>query len=292
MGGTGHRPRAVILGGGGMLARALKPALEAKQFSVELLPRQTCDIANEASVRAMLERALPALIANCAAYTQVDKAEQNVDLAFAINATGAGNVARVAKGLDVPLCHISSDYVFDGNQRTPYAEDAPTGPRGVYARSKRAGEEEVLGVGGKVYLVRTGELYGEGGPNFFDAILNRARTGKPLKVVSDQVVAPTWTRELAQQLAVVLSEAPPGLYHATCSGQTSWYEAARTALKLCQLEVPVEPVTTEQYGSPTPRSLYTVLSHGALERLGLYQMRPWDVALAEWLRSERQAAEN
>jgi dTDP-4-dehydrorhamnose reductase len=271
------------LGGNGMLARELKAALSSAGFEVASADLPECDITDPKSIAAALDRTSPAWVFNCAAWTQVDRAEKEVDAAYAVNAHGAGNVARALKGSAASLVHLSTDYVFDGAKRAPYDEHDTCAPQGVYAQSKRAGEEQVLLSGARAYLVRTGELYGDGGPSFFEAIFKRAKAGQPLKVVNDQTVAPTWTRELARQLVTIAERAQPGVYHATCAGAVSWHDAALAALKLAKLEVPVTAVTTAEYGSATPRPLYSVLSHGALERAGLYVMRSWDVALAEWI---------
>jgi dTDP-4-dehydrorhamnose reductase len=209
-----------------------------------------------------------------------------VDSAYAINGKGAGNVARAAASVGATLMHVSTDYVFDGRKNALYVETDEVSPLGVYARSKLEGEQQVQAAGGRWFIVRTGELYGAGGPNFFDAILKRARTGQPLRVVNDQVVTPTWTQELAPQLAVIAREAAPGIYHATCDGQCTWFEAAQEALKQCGMSVWVEPISTEAYGSPTPRPLFSVLSHQKLSELGLYRMRDWRTALGEWLKSK------
>jgi dTDP-4-dehydrorhamnose reductase len=181
------------------------------------------------------------------------------------------------------LLHLSTDYVFDGRARCPYTEQDGAAPLGAYARSKLAGEQAVAAASGEAYVVRSGELYGHSGRNFFTTVLTRARRGEPLRVVDDQIVSPTWTRELAAQLVLLVERAPPGLYHATADGQTSWYHAACEALQLARLQVPIEAVSTEAYRSPTPRPRYSVLAHDTLTALGLYCMRPWQQALADWL---------
>ncbi len=278
--------RVLVLGGNGMLARELKPALSVAGFEVASADLPECDITDAKSVAATFAATKPEWVINCAAWTKVDLSEIQGDATFTVNADGAGVGARAPKAARAALIHISTDYVFDGQKRAPYDEHDTCAPMGVYARSKRAGEEQVLASGARAYVVRTGELYGDGGPNFFDAILKRARSGQGLKVVSDQWVAPTWTRELAGQLVALMQRAPsPGVFHATCAGAVTWHDAAVRALNIAGLAaVPVAAVSTQEYGSPTPRPLYSVLAHGALVRLNLYTMRAWDVALEEWLR--------
>jgi dTDP-4-dehydrorhamnose reductase len=266
-----------------MLAAEVGPSLAARGFRVVLVSRADCDITRAAAVEAAVERASPALVVNCAAYTHVDDAETDVAGAFAVNAEGAGHVAEAAARSGAKLVHISTDYVFDGALRRPYRETDPAAPLGSYARSKWAGELRVASASRDAYVVRTGELYGSAGPNFFAAVIARARAGKPVRVVSDQVVSPTWTRELARQIALLVDEAPPGLYHATADGETTWYEAAREAFRLLRIGAAVEPISTQSWGSPTPRPAYSVLAHRALVDLGLYRMRHWREALEDWL---------
>jgi dTDP-4-dehydrorhamnose reductase len=280
---------ALILGGGGMLARELGPELARRGWEATLAPRAIGDVTNPATLDALLVRLRPAVVLNCAAYTDVERAEDEEATAFAVNADGAGNVARAAAKIGAKLVHLSTDYVFDGAKRAPYVEDDAPNPQGAYARSKRDGEQAVLATGEHACVVRTGELYGEGGRNFFRAILRAARAGRPLRVVDDQIVSPTWTRELAAQLAALVADGalPSGVVHATASGAVSWYDAAVFALRCVELEVPVEPVSTAAYGSRVPRPRYTVLAADVLTRRGQYCMRAWDVALREWLEGPR-----
>lgn len=273
----------LVFGGGGLLAREVAPAFTAQGWQVALVGRADCDITDAAAVQRQLEQVKPTLVLNCAAYTKVDQAERDQAEAFRVNATGPGVIGQATRAAGIPWIHISTDYVFDGKKRTPYSEDDAMAPLGVYARSKAEGESAVRSAAGAWTIVRTGELYGAGGPNFFAAIFKRALAGQPLKVVDDQTVSPTWTREIARQLAAMALRAPPGLYHATCAGQTTWFHAARVALDHAKVEVPLAPVTTAEFASPTPRPPYTVLAPAALKKLGLYVMRPWDVALKEWL---------
>jgi dTDP-4-dehydrorhamnose reductase len=266
-----------------MLAAELGPALSRQGFHVQLVTRAACDITRLEEIEATMDRLHPELVLNCAAYTRVDRAEAEPEAAFAVNALGAGHVARAAAAVGARLVHVSTDYVFDGTLGRPYTERDVPSPLGSYARSKLEGELRVASAISGVYIVRTGELYGTGGPNFFSAILARARSGAALRVVNDQVVSPTWTRELATQIALLVRSAPPGLYHATADGETTWFEAAREALRLVGLDDRVEPVSTAAWGSPTPRPRYSVLAHTALDGLGIYCLRHWQVALREWL---------
>ena len=275
----------MVLGGEGLLARELVPALERRGWRTTPVSHGDCDITHEDAVLRALEHTLPTTVFNCAAYTQVDRAEVEQDRAHAVNAVGARNVARAAARAGVAVVHVSTDYVFDGRASRPYREDDATAPLGVYARSKLAGEQAVLREHKDAHVVRTGELYGTGGRNFFNVVLGRARRGDSLRVVDDQTVGPTWTRELALQIVhLVESGAPAGIYHATAAGEATWYEAACFAVSQLGMDASlVRPVSTAEYASPSPRPPYSVLGHEALERLGLYVMRHWRTALGEWL---------
>lgn len=263
-----------------MLARELAPAFAAQGWSVLLVPRAACDVTQAAALDALLAAERPGLVVNCAAYTDVERAEEDEATALRVNGHAAGLVAAAARAHGARLVHLSTDYVFDGAQQRPYREDDVPRPLGAYARSKWAGEQAAAGG----WIVRTGELYGDGGPSFFGAILRAARAGRPLRVVDDQIVSPTWTRELARQLRVLAeSDAPPGVYHATAAGETSWYDAARFALERKGLAVEVERVSSAAYGSKVPRPPYSVLEPAALRARGLYVLRPWQDSLQEWL---------
>lgn len=276
---------ALVLGGAGLLARELVPALERGGWRVEALGRAECDVTDAGAVARVLQRESPTMVFNCAAYTQVDRAESEPDAAYAVNAVGAGNVARAAAQMGVALVHFSTDYVFDGRSPRPYREEDPTSPLGVYARTKLAGEHAVLKEGGLASIVRTGELYGTGGRSFFSSVLGRVRSGQEVRVVDDQTVGPTWTRDLALQLVTFAnSGAPAGIYHATARGEATWYEAACAAVAHLGVDPSaIRRASTAEYGSPAPRPPYSVLAHDAFERLGLYRMRHWRDALVEWL---------
>lgn len=269
-----------------MLAAEIGPAFRSAGWDVVPLSRRDCDIEDAQAVARQLERQQPAVAINCAAFTHVDRAEQEPERAFAINAEGAGNVARAACEHGVPVLHLSTDYVFDGLSTRPYVETDEPAPLGAYARSKRAGEQAIEASGAAAWVVRTGELYGDAGPNFFRSILQAARAGRPLRVVDDQIVTPTWSRELANQLVALVEAAlPPGVFHATCRGQTSWYDAAVFALAQAGIEAHVERVSSADYASPTPRPAFSVLEACALRKHKIYRMRAWEIALAEWLSS-------
>lgn len=273
----------IVFGANGLLGRELSPAFARAGWQVAALDRAACDITDHVGVQRAMREARAELVVNLAAYTRVDDAEREATRAFAVNELGAGVVADAARECGARLLHLSTDYVFDGKKQAPYLETDIIAPLGVYARAKAAGEAKVRASGAEAWIVRTGELYGDGGANFFRTVIALARAGRTLRVVDDQWVSPTWTRELALQLVALVEAAPSGTYHATAEGQTTWYDAARAAFEHLQLPATLEPVSTAAYGSPTPRPLFSVLAHEALRARDLYRMRPWRAALQEWL---------
>lgn len=222
------------------------------------------------------------VIINCAAYTQVDDAESNEDIAYRINAVGALNLAIAAREVGAKLITISTDYVFSGDGTTPYLESQKRAPISAYGRTKAAGEEFALGeYPNGTYVVRTAWLYGKNGPNFAQTMLNLAASKDSWSVVDDQVGQPTWTHDLAEQIfKLVESDAPAGIYHGTNSGEATWFEFARAVLEEAGLEPNrISPTDSSSFVRPAPRPAYSVLGHSNWESVGLPPMRPWREAL-------------
>jgi len=272
----------LVTGGGGMLAHAL-----GKVFGddVELVSRNQLDITDLNAVRDAV-RGRRAVI-NAAAYTAVDFAEGDDDVAFAVNATGAENVARACAEFSAALIHISTDYVFDGRATTPYAEGSPTDPISAYGRSKLSGERLVMDAhptGARI--VRTAWLYGAAGPNFVATMLAKARAGDRVSVVMDQVGQPTWTVDVANRIRHVLG-APPGIYHATNAGSCSWWDLAVAVYDAVGADVAlVGKTVAAEFVRPAPRPSYSVLGDEAARAAGLPAMRPWRDALDDALRTD------
>ena len=272
--------RVLITGANGMLGRDLQAALAGHE--VTALARADLDVTDAAAVAAAV-RGHDAVV-NCAAYTKVDDAEAHEDLAYAVNATGTANLAAACAETGARLVTISTDYVFDGNATTPYAEDLPRDPINAYGRTKAAGEELALAAHPDgTYVVRTAWLYGEHGPNFAQTMLNLAKTKDAWSVVDDQLGQPTWTADLAAQIVALLeSDAPAGIYHGTNSGQATWFEFARAVLEESGLDPErITPTDSASFVRPAPRPSYSVLGHDAWATAGIPEMRPWRAALAD-----------
>ena len=292
---TASRP-ILLLGKHGQLGRELHGALGALG-PVVALAREDVDVRNSDALRRSIRHHRPRLIVNAAAFTAVDRAESEAELAFEINATAPGIIAAEARNIGVPLIHFSTDYVFDGRARTPYDESAPANPLNVYGRSKLAGEAAIAAAGGSFLIFRLSWLYALHGSNFLRSILGSANDGKPLRVVADQVGCPTWTGAVSAGVCQLLgSHARPagdfgalgeraGLYHLTGEGQASWHEFASEIVRVFPRPVGealpvVEAIPTASYPAVAQRPTYSALSsQRARERLGL-RLPSWRDQLA------------
>jgi dTDP-4-dehydrorhamnose reductase len=250
----------LVTGAGGMLGVAVVDAAGAAGWSVRGLDRAALDIADDAAARAAVESARPDVVVNCAAWTDVDGAESDRDGAFAVNATGAGVLARAAADAGARLVHVSTDYVFDGRGTRPYVESDPTDPQGVYGASKLAGEHEVTAASPHHAVVRTAWLFGAGGRNFVDTMLRIAEGGATeVNVVTDQRGCPTWVGHLALALLGVADTGAAGILHGAASGQCTWNDLAVEVFALAGRDVTVLPSTSAEQQRPAPRPPYSVL---------------------------------
>ncbi|KRE26031.1 dTDP-4-dehydrorhamnose reductase [Agromyces sp. Soil535] len=272
--------RVLITGASGMLGRDLLLALRDRD--VTALSRVDLDITHLDSVRDAL--AGHDVVVNAAAYTSVDDAETHEDAAYAVNANGPENLATAANEHGARLIQISTDYVFDGEAREPYAEDARCAPRSAYGRTKAAGERLSRAAHPSgTSIVRTAWLYGAHGSNFARTMLRLAGEREKWAVIDDQIGQPTWSHDLAHRIVEMIDkDVPAGVYHGTNSGSTSWYGFAREILRDAGLDP--DRVTRTDSGSfvrPAPRPSFSVLGHDGWSKVGLAPMRPWDVALAD-----------
>ncbi len=227
----------------------------------------------------------PSIVINCAGYTDVDRAESEPELALAVNGTGAGAVARACAEVGAHLVHISTDYVFDGSRRRPYPENAVPRPLSAYGRSKLEGERQVRAALDRALIVRSAWLFGPGRPGFVDKVLERARRGQEVRVVTDQVGSPTYTRDLARALLTLARRRVFGLVHLVNQGQASRFELARQCLRLAGLDPElVRPATTAELGTaPAPRPPFSVLESRRAARLLGGPLPTWLDALERYL---------
>lgn len=255
----------LVTGSQGQLGRALYEASQAyRSWSFHFYTREGLDITRGDRIREVLEACRPDLVINAAAYTAVDRAEDEPERAFAVNEGGAGLLAKHCAALGVGLVHVSTDYVYHNELRRPLLETDPVQPVGVYARSKLAGELAVQANHPGAYIVRTSWVYGRHGHNFVKTMLRLAAERPELRVVDDQIGSPTYANDLAGALLalagpMVSGSMPAGVYNYANAGQTSWYGLAREAFKMAGREVDVRPIATADYPTPAERPAYSVL---------------------------------
>ena len=270
--------RFVVTGARGMLGTDVVEALVGRD--VLALGSADLDITDFTAVQSIVQSG--DVVINCAAYTQVDAAEANEDAAYAINARGVKNLAIAARKVGAKLVTISTDYVFSGSGSAPYLESMERAPISAYGRTKAAGEEFALEehpLGS--YIVRTAWLYGKGGANFAQTMLNLSSSKETWSVVDDQRGQPTWTRDLAEQIVqLVDSNAPAGVYHGTNSGEATWFGFAQAVLEEAgQDSARITPTDSGQFVRPAPRPAYSVLGHDRWNAAGIAPMQPWRDAL-------------
>lgn len=278
--------RWLITGAGGMLGRDLVAALERAGDDVTALARCDLDVTDGAQVHDAVRACRPDVLVNCAAWTAVDDAELHEREALRVNGDGAAHVAAACAGSGARLVQISTDYVFSGDAGVPYSESDAAAPGTAYGRTKLAGEEAVARLlPGTSYVVRTAWLFGAHGPNFVRTMVRLERERPQLEVVADQRGQPTWTADVAGQvIALIRAGAPAGIYHATSSGETTWFGLAREIFRLLGAdEARVRPVDTARYPRLAPRPAFSVLGHAAWARAGMSPIRGWDEALREAL---------
>jgi dTDP-4-dehydrorhamnose reductase len=284
--------RLVVLGGWGQLGSDIAAAAEGRHEIVR--PRHAdLDVTDGDALASVLGKVRPDSVINAAAFHKVELCETDPARAYAVNALGALLVARAARAIGARSVYISTDYVFDGEQRQGYAEDEGVGPLNAYGLSKAAGEAAVHQADPDALVVRGSALFGHAGSagkggNFVDNMITRARSGQPLAVVDDQVFAPTATRDLAERILQLLEhEAPPGTYHGANAGSCSWFELARFAIQLAGVDAEISPRATAD-DEPVRRPRYSVLLDTKAVALGLSPARSWQDALA-WYLANRPA---
>jgi dTDP-4-dehydrorhamnose reductase len=274
--------RILIFGAKGQLGKDLVRVLESGCAVVGCdLPE--VDIGDAQQVQHIVDQARPDVVINAAAYTDVEAAEIREEQTFRVNALGARHVALSAAACGAKVLYLSTDYVFDGNKRQPYETDEPVAASGVYARSKAAGEEAVLEANPQHFIVRTAWLYGPGGNNFVEKILQAARTRPLLRVVIDEHGSPTHTLDLARAIEALVKTDAYGVYHCVNAGSCSRHEFACAIVYAAGLTTPVEACGTGEFPSKAPRPAYSVLSNKKLEATTGHKMPSWKMALTEYM---------
>jgi len=281
--------KVLVTGASGQLGTDLCEVL--RDFELIPLTHKDIEINDMDSVKQAFNKYKPDIIVNTAAYVRVDDCEDEKEKAFKVNALGARNVAVVAQELGARLVHLSTDYVFGGedeSRTTPYTEfDTPV-PLSIYGKSKLAGENLVRHFCLRHFIVRASALFGVAGSsgkggNFIETMLRLARERDELKVVNDQVFSPTYTGDLARKIAQLMATEYYGIFHITNKGTCSWYKFTAEIVKLAGIKTPVVPITSDQYPQKARRPCYSVLDNSHLRLLGMDDMRHWQEALKDYL---------
>ena len=289
--------RILVTGSTGQLGFEVVRAFSPSGHEIIAPERSELDFLNPGQVAERVRHIQADWVINCAAYTQVDRAESEVEQAFVINRDSAGQLAGAVAGYGGNLLHVSTDFVFDGKQSRPYREDDVARPLGVYGRSKREGEQAVRSALPEATILRTAWVYGVHGHNFVKTILRVAREGKPLKVVDDQVGSPTWARDIAGAIGTLVQNRASGTYHYTNAGSTSWHgfatailagaEAAGFALETTSIEA----IPTSGYPTPAQRPAYSVLDTGKIQSLLRAPIPHWRESLNRMLKELQACAD-
>ena len=274
--------KVLITGSNGMLGHDLIEVLKDNHELV-LTTSKTLDITDKENTIEFIKKSKPDVVINSAAYTDVDGCESNQDLAYAVNGEGVRNLALGCKEVDCALVHVSTDYVFDGTATTPIEEDGEIGPISVYGKSKLKGEEAILEILDKYFIVRTAWLYGINGKNFPKTMLELAKNHSEITVVYDEVGTPTYTPDLAYGISQLIESDYYGIYHLTNSGSCSWCEFAKYIFEIAQKDVNVIPVTESEFSRPAPRPSYSVLKNNNWIENGFEPLRDYKEAIKEYI---------
>jgi len=268
--------KVLVTGAKGMLGQDLCTVFEDNGFYVIPAGREDLDITDYNGAKTVIQKLMPQIIINLAAYTNVDKAEDEYDKALLINETGAKNIAKISKEIGAVIVYVSTDYVFDGTKNSPYTPEDTPNPINKYGLSKLKGEEAVKANADKYYVVRTSWLYGLNGKNFVETMINLASKQDNLKVVDDQKGRPTYTVDLAAGILKIIGK-PFGTYHISNDGETTWYNFAKEIFKLKKININLAPCTTEEFKRKAKRPKYSVLQNSV-------PMRNWAEALCDYIK--------
>jgi dTDP-4-dehydrorhamnose reductase len=282
--------KIVLIGANGQLGSDLVKVLRPAHDLVPLAHADV-EVTRPENLEAMMQMHRPELVMNMAAFHKVDVCEEQVEQTFAVNAFGAHNLALACRAHNAALLHMSTDYVFGGDKarRAPYVETDTPAPINVYGVSKLAGENLIRYALEHYYILRVTGLYGVAGSsgkggNFVELMLRLAKEGKPIRVVDDQRLTPTYTVDVAHQIAALIETPRYGLYHATSQGDCTWHEFAAEIFRQSGLAPNLSKAKTGSFGEKATRPAYSVLENKALQYIGLDQMRPWQEALAAYLK--------
>lgn len=275
--------RLLIAGGLGLLGKEIARVFEGSA-GIRTTDREEWDVTDPAACRREVDGFRPDVVIHCAGYTAVDRAESEPEMARLLNVEGTRNVARACRERGALMVTFGTDYIFDGASSRPYREEDPANPLSVYGKTKWAAEEALREAGGDHLLVRTQWLFGPAGKNFIRTILEKARRGETLRVASDQVGCPTFSRDLAGAVRNLLGARARGTVHFSSEGETNWFDLARYVLERCGLSAALlSPARTRDLPYPAPRPAYGVLSKEKYRAITGVSPRSWEEAVGEYL---------
>lgn len=281
--------KILIIGANGQLGTDLVSALRHHQIIA--LTHKEIEVCDHQGTRKILERHKPEVVINTSAYHRVDLCEDHIEETFRVNTYAVRNLATTCQNLGSVLVHLSTDYVFGGEKKSPYREEDLPSPLSVYGVSKLAGEYFVGQICQVYFIIRTSGLYGVAGAsgkggNFVELMLRLAQEGRPIKVVNDQILTPTYTKELAKKIAQLIETGEYGLYHVTNNGQCSWYGFSRVIFELAGLHPDLSATSSEEFGAKAKRPHYSVLENAHLRKLDLDDLSNWREALEQYLKEK------
>lgn len=281
--------KAVVIGANGQLGTDLYEVF-GKKHEVIPLTHAEIEIADFDQSRSVLDSLKPDIVLNTAAASNVPGCEKNPVHAFQINGIGALNLAKLSKENGFKLVHYSTDYVFDGSKQNPYVETDATNPESVYAITKAAGEQFIRNYCEKFFIVRASGIYGKvpsrakGNSNFISTIIKLANEKPEVRVVTDEILSPTWTKAIAENTLALAETDAYNIYHMTCEGETSWFEFAKTIFETLRLKTPLYPASVSDFPVVVKRPFYSVLDNANLRKIGLNNMPYWKDALMQFLK--------
>ena len=287
--------KIALIGADGQLGVDINSYFKEKGIKIiGLVGLKDIDVCDYRMSDDILKRINPELVINTAAFHDVDLCEDEVLSAFKVNVMGVKNLSVICREINVPLMHFSTDYIFDGKKKEPYVEDDYARPLSLYGISKLAGEQVIQYMLEKYYIIRLSGLYGytgcvgKGNINFVELMIKLAEKEKVIKVVNDQILTPTSTKDVVEKLFELIQTENYGIYHMTNTGSCSWYEFACEIFKLMNLSTNVLPVTTEEFKAKAKRPKYSVLDNVNLRKIGLADLRNWKEALKDYIESRNE----
>ena len=268
----------LVLGAGGQLGQSIQfIANDYPEIQFNFFSRLDLDITNELGLKSIFNSLKPNFCVNASAYTAVDKSESEQEQAHLINVVGVKNIAQICQDFDTTLIHVSTDFVFDGSKNSPYTEDDVTNPQGVYGKTKREGELEIIRILKKYFIIRTSWLYSQFNANFMKTMLKLAQDRDTISVVNDQIGTPTHAIDLADVIIKVIlsSSTNYGIYHFSNEGKASWYDFAKKIFEVNKIKINLKPISTSEFPTPAQRPKYSVLDKSKIKK-------EFNILIGEW----------